>query len=64
MERQLKEAHDELVTRQDGVYANLVCAQHLELGRTDKEHAEDFEQATKADVEDMQLANIMSKTPR
>ena len=56
--------HDELVTREDGVYANLVLAQHLELGGTENEHAEALEQATKADAGDLVLEKTKSKASK
>lgn len=56
--------HDELVTREDGVYANLVRAQHLELGGTDSEHAEALEQAAKTDAEDLALEKTRSKASK
>ena len=56
--------HDELVTREDGVYANLVRAQHLELGGTENEHAEALEQATKVDAGDLVLEKTKSKASK
>ena len=56
--------HDELVTREDGVYANLVRAQHLELGGTENEHAEALEQATKTDADDLLLEKTRSKASK
>jgi ATP-binding cassette subfamily B (MDR/TAP) protein 1 len=52
--------HDELVTREDGVYANLVRAQHLELGSAENEHAE----ALELDDDDLALEKTRSKASK
>lgn len=52
--------HDELTAHEDGVYANLVRAQHLELGVTDNEHDEALERVTKTDADNLLLEKTRS----
>ncbi|MCJ1400565.1 hypothetical protein MMC11_003771 [Xylographa trunciseda] len=56
--------HDELVSREGGVYANLVLAQHLELGGTENEETEAFEQAAKLDADELVLEKTRSKASK
>ncbi|MCJ1473094.1 hypothetical protein MMC13_001744 [Lambiella insularis] len=56
--------HGELVTRKDGVYANLVLAQHLELGSTKDEDTEALEQIAKTDAEELVLAKTKSRASK
>jgi len=52
--------HDELLTREDGVYCNLVRAQHLELGGHENEQAEALEQVANIEADDLALETIRS----
>ncbi|MCJ1437783.1 hypothetical protein MMC27_007170 [Xylographa pallens] len=56
--------HDELLTHEDGVYADLVLAQHLELGGAGNEQTEGFEQDAKFDADEVVLENIKSKSSK
>ena len=55
--------HDELVTRENGVYANLVLAQHLELGGADNERTEDLEQVV-TDTDEFVLERTKSQASK
>ncbi|MCJ1388690.1 hypothetical protein MMC18_001539 [Xylographa bjoerkii] len=56
--------HDELVTREDGVYSKLVRAQHLELGGTEDEQTEALEQAATIDADELVLEKTRSKASK
>lgn len=52
--------HDELLTNEDGVYSNLVRAQHLELGGQEDEQVEALDQTADIEVEDLALKTTRS----
>ena len=52
--------HDELMTREDGLYHNLVRAQHLELGGAEDGRDEELEKAVMSGVEENVLGRSKS----
>lgn len=49
--------HDKLVAQEDGVYANLVQAQHLELGGQEEKNARGLEPAANVGADDLGNSN-------